>query len=819
MRSSQKERSPLATSGLVALVAALVVAGVAVAAPTATAVPKNELRADEAKQQSCFAGRLAGRAVDTKVTTATVTGVMQARLAGGGDWDLAVYDGRTGAVVAGSAGYRTDELAEGFVTKGQSLVIQGCRYRGTADRAVLAVEFFAESAVPTKPKAAEPVQIVSVSTPQRSDKERLVKLGLDLTEHGTATSLEVVVRGPKDLSALRSASLKYSVKIADLASRTAGNKALDKSYAAKIKSSALPSGRTSYRRLFDYELELKQLTIRYPNLVQPLVLPHQTSEGRDVSGIEITNNAPTVADGKPVFLNMGVHHAREWPAAEHPLEFAYDIIRSHWTDPKIRDLVAQVRTVIVPVVNPDGFNVSREAPSIGGDFSTFDYEYKRKTCKASDSPAEFRGGTCGANLAGRTRGTDPNRNYGGFWGGPGASALWSSDTYRGNAPFSTPEVRNVRDFISSRQVTNLITNHTYSNLLLRPPGVAAVGAPLDEPQVVALADSMARHNKYLSQPSYGLYDTTGSTEDWSFWNTGGLGYTFEIGPDEFHPPYQNGVVAEYAGLKPAAGAGKGGNRAAYFEMLKATADQKLHATIEGTAPAGAVLRVHKEFTTPTSPVIAEDGSVGRPLHYTDVLDTKYVAPGGRFNFSVNPSTRPYVAGRAGRLPTAPTQAPIALSNPAAVPAENQGDPLTGTSERIPFTINGPPAADNGSVSVSIDWGQKTTDWDLYLLNAAGEIVGTSAQGDTTNETAKITDPPPGNYTAVIVNFAGGAASDWTNGSVKFAKPIPPVYGPKETWSLTCERPDGSVRGAQSVFVDRGQVVDVADVCRPGSAKK
>src|SRR3712207_8923843 len=38
---------------------------------------------------------------------------------------------------------------------------------------------------------------------------------------------------------------------------------------------------------------------------------------RDVNGIEITTNPQNTADGKPVFFNMGVHHAREWPSSEH----------------------------------------------------------------------------------------------------------------------------------------------------------------------------------------------------------------------------------------------------------------------------------------------------------------------------------------------------------------------------------------------------------------------------------------------------------------------------------------------------------------------
>ena len=46
-------------------------------------------------------------------------------------------------------------------------------------------------------------------------------------------------------------------------------------------------------------------------------------------GIEIARHPYDIDDGKPIFLNMGVHHAREWPAAEHSLEWAYDLLRNY----------------------------------------------------------------------------------------------------------------------------------------------------------------------------------------------------------------------------------------------------------------------------------------------------------------------------------------------------------------------------------------------------------------------------------------------------------------------------------------------------------
>ena len=87
----------------------------------------------------------------------------------------------------------------------------------------------------------------------------------------------------------------------------------------------------------------------------------QTYEGRPVEGIEITTN-PRRESGKPVFLQMGIHHAREWPSGEHAMEWAYELINGYRAgDPRVVNLVENTRTIIVPVVNPDGFNISREA--------------------------------------------------------------------------------------------------------------------------------------------------------------------------------------------------------------------------------------------------------------------------------------------------------------------------------------------------------------------------------------------------------------------------------------------------------------------------
>ena len=198
---------------LVMLASAVALAGTFVALPSGTAgAAQNILRADKSVARSCFAKVLpkGTSGTDRRELTSTVDGLVQARLkpaqGAEGDWDVAVFDKATGAVVAASAALRTHELAESFVKKGQELVVQGCRYGGSAGQAQLGVDFLAltPQGTPTgAAAAAQRAELVRVETPTRADKGKLTALGLDVTEKGDATGVEVVLAGDADRKTLR----------------------------------------------------------------------------------------------------------------------------------------------------------------------------------------------------------------------------------------------------------------------------------------------------------------------------------------------------------------------------------------------------------------------------------------------------------------------------------------------------------------------------------------------------------------------------------------------------------------------------------------
>jgi hypothetical protein len=276
---------------------------------------------------------------------------------------------------------------------------------------------------------------------------------------------------------------------------------------------------------------------------------------------------------------------------------------------------------------------------------------KRKNCAADTAPE--------ATQPCRNRaGVDLNRNYGAYWGGSGASATYYDEDYRGPGPWSEPETQAVHAFSQGLQITDLQTLHNVAALILRPPGFRALGPPPDEPRLKLLGDAMGRATGYTSEQGYQLYEVTGAAEDWNYTAQGTFGYTIELGGDAFQGPYRTSVVDQYEGATgtPTAGLGV---REALLLAGEHGADPADHAILRGSAPAGRVLRLHKDFQTATSPVCPVDAAAGAPMTTAcpvgleprlidDHLDTTLrVGAAGAFVWHVNPSTRPYVA-RSGR---------------------------------------------------------------------------------------------------------------------------------------------------------------------------
>ena len=710
-------------------------------------------------------------------------------------------------------------------------------------------------AAPSGSQAFAP-QLVTVKTPTAEDKSRLVALGLDLTEHAGRDYVEVVLHTASDQLKLRAAGFSWDVRIPDMLARELERIALDKVFAQSTAVSNLPSGRTGYRVLADFGREIDALQVKYPGLAKRISIG-KSVEGRDFTGIEIGRDVDKAEDGRPVFLMFGAHHAREWPSAELPMEFAYDLLQGY-TDPahplhaRIKNVLDKGRAIIVPVSNPDGYDASRTSGDIadlrsvdgGGTVAilgTPGNAYKRKNCRYVDGQTQ-PAGTCVVvpSNGGLGIGVDLNRNYGALWGGPGASGDRTSAIYRGPAPFSEPETQAIRDLISKRQVTTLITNHTFSNLILRPVGVAPgtvtpdgnpAGFAPDECFTDAsgrqigmqeLGRRMAAQNGYSNQFGWELYDTTGTTEDYSYNATGGYGYTFEIGPNEFHPPFAQ-VVDEYVGstaaakgvkvnsklttdaaakcggsMLPLTGVG-GGNREAFLIAFENAVDAATHSVIEGTAPAGATIAVERTGVFP----------LWNGTKVADTVTTSMrVGPDGRFAYHVNPSTRPFVQSRKAPVLSAPKDR---FTTTGAAPASLQTRPVDYT-----YTVTEPASVLRASVKAAASasgLALNFAEYHLRLLKDGQEVAAATAFGAT--NAISWTGPdgkgvPAGTYTLRVGNSTNPTAVHTVEAATfdVLGDSTPRQF---EQWTVTCITASG-IAGQVGVNVERGERVDVGAVC-------
>jgi hypothetical protein len=413
----------------------------------------------------------------------------------------------------------------------------------------------------------------------------------------------------------------------------------------------------------------------------------------------------------------------------------------------------------------------------------------RKNCRIVDGE-DTQDGSCAAMLAtpgGYGHGVDLNRNYGGFWGGPGAATVQADPTYRGPSAFSEPEIQNVADLVRNRQVTMMISNHTFSNLILRPNGVnpqtiGADGLPVgnapDERALKKLGAKMAAQNGYANIHGWQLYDTTGTTEDYTYNATGGFGYTFEIGAHEFHPPFPQ-VVDEYVGAGQYQGKGL---REAYLIALAHASDKKYSGVLKGKGPKRATLRLTKTFQSPTWEGSFADG----------VSSTLKLGRTGRFSWIVNPSTRPAVRSRTYQV-LSPTPFASKTIDGITPPLSSSTDTEFVVTQQTPL------------MRVALDW-PTPDDLDLEVYKRVGDglvEVGSSGNVPGEKELADIADAEPGTYVLRVINYAS-ASPTYTLKVDQFAATVQSTPGKRERYTLTCEV-GGKVLQTKQVFIDRGQV--------------
>jgi hypothetical protein len=680
-----------------------------------------------------------GTSAATTTWTAPMAGFLSAHLgARGGEWDLYATDARSHRTLSSSRAFGANEIAQSFVSAGQRVRLTACRTAGSVSKATLAIDF-SDAARPAKAISS----MVRIKGASQGIFRALEENGFDVTDGASKQALDVFLPDQGTFARFKKLGLNFTTLVANEEALDARNRAREAARARAGVRSTVPTGRTTYRYMSDIQAEMAKIVADNPTTARPVTIG-TTYLGRPIQGVELSDDVKATDDGKPVYVVVAEHHAREWPSAEIAMEFL-QLIAKNQADPRIASLLARERIVIIPVLNVDGYISSRgenatgtpvpdpvdtagapspsstaEGAGAGGTLA-----YRRKNCDTSlpQASSAFQNPATQAIPCYYAYGVDPNRNYGFDWGGSGASTDPTTQSYRGTAQWSEPETSALWHYFQTHPVTATITIHTVAALVLRSPGLHTHGLAPDELMLRELGDKMAGFTGYKSQFGWELYDTTGTMEDWNYGAAGALGYTIELGntsdlangTQTFHGDWKDSVEDQWNGptnIKPGSKTPDGtkivggGMKEALLTAAGYAADPKTHAILTGTGQPGATIEVKKTFNTDSSPlctysqgfVNSTAGGPAEPLYCVapgtmpatstpDQLDYKTVVrPDGTFTWHITQSTRPFKGYEFVRT-----------NNPPAKPQGTIRD--KGVKEQWTLTCNGK------SQQVTIERGQ------------------------------------------------------------------------------------------------------------------
>ena len=250
-----------------------------------------------------------------------------------------------------------------------------------------------------------------------------------------------------------------------------------------LGTNLFPPADSNYHDYPELTTKVNQVVADHSSIARKLSVG-TSYQGRDLMLIKISDNVAT-DEAEPEVLFTAQQHAREHLTPEMAIYLMDLFTDNYGSDPQITNLVNSREIWIIPTLNPDGSEY---------DIATGSYRSWRKN-RQPNSGSSFVG-------------TDQNRNWNYHWGCcGGSSGSFSSETYRGAAPESAPEVARVADFVRSRVVGGVqqikvgIDWHTYGEFVLWPYGYTfndtAPGLTLDDRNTFAtLGQQMAATNGY-----------------------------------------------------------------------------------------------------------------------------------------------------------------------------------------------------------------------------------------------------------------------------------------------------------------------------------
>lgn len=340
-------------------------------------------------------------------------------------------------------------------------------------------------------KAIQPQEIsqiikITINTPEEVDN--LVNLDLDILEVNLDEHFMLAIVTKADIEKVKYHDYKFRVM----------NKNADSLLATTRATTAL--GR--YHDFKKIESKLKTIASKNPNICSLYVIG-KSYENRPIYAMNITDQKSTNKLTNPSCLIMGLHHAREWIAAEVPVSLIEELVSKYNKDDRITKLVNERDIWIVPVVNPDGYIYSQEGKTMW-----------RKNRRP--------------NLD-KSFGVDLNRNYGYQWGNVGASSRGNAENYHGTKAYSESCSVAIRDLAKREWFRTSVSFHSYGNEILYPFGYSRTAIAKDNKLLSTMAKKMGEITGYKAMKSSELYPAMGDADDFLYGSMGVLAFTVELG--------------------------------------------------------------------------------------------------------------------------------------------------------------------------------------------------------------------------------------------------------------------------------------------------
>jgi carboxypeptidase T len=290
-----------------------------------------------------------------------------------------------------------------------------------------------------------------------------------------------------------------------------------------------------YRTVTAHENHLTAVAAAHPDLATKYTIGQSWKKskgqgGHDIQALCLTKKQAgdctlSTTSPKPKFFLMAQIHARELSTGELAWRWIDYLADGYATDATAKSILDTTEVWVVPIANPDGVDIVAS----GGNSP----KLQRKNADNS------RGSCTGTNI-----GVDLNRNSTFKWGGDSNSAC--AETYQGVSAGSEPEVQALEKlaraiFPDQRGTGNndpapstakgtMITLHSYGNDIIIPWGFTQATSPNDA-QYRRLGAKYSASNGYLvgtNEETVG-YDTSGTTDDFTYGELGVASVTFEVG--------------------------------------------------------------------------------------------------------------------------------------------------------------------------------------------------------------------------------------------------------------------------------------------------